>query len=161
MGRKLDDNEQAELLKGGYNQAVEFLKPKFPFPDADVDFNLKALGQDPNPVKEALRSSSAWFDLNYLELVNGKVIITDKGRELVDESSCRFTQNEKQNEAYKLAVDLCKQINRSCEAGHIGPLDRPTVERGIRSVKWNGKEFYPNPSFIQLLNENGEIMGGY
>ena len=142
---------------------MDLIRTDFQFPKADDAFNLESLGKDAEPVKLALRSTPAWYNNDHFKVENGSVVLADDLTNLVETQSSTFTTNEKQNEAYGLALGICENLNEAHRVELIGRLDTSGIERGLNLVRWDSIEqkFYPNPSFIKQIGPDGGIRSMY
>jgi len=156
----LTDEEKEELLQGGFKQAMEIMRGKYQFPKADDDFNLKSMGKDPLPTKKALVSSNALFKGYKYQVNNGNVVLTDEGRNEIVESLTVYTKNQKQNDVYQLAVDICEKINDAYEQGFVNNFDQTPISTGLKFVRFGRGErpFEPHPNYIQKIGNDGNIQ---
>ncbi|WP_417873883.1 hypothetical protein [Xanthomarina gelatinilytica] len=155
----LTDQEKEDLLQGGFSKAMEIIRGKYQFPKADDDFNLKSMGKDPLPAKNALVSSNALFKGYKYKVENGKVTLTEEGRNEIIESLTVYTKNIKQNEAFKVATDICDKINDAYEQGFVDNFDQTPISKGLKFVRFGRGErpFEPDPNYIRRVSSTGGI----
>ena len=161
--KDIDDQAKEDLLMGGFPKAMAMIRPDFQFPKADDAFNLKSMGKAPAPVQEALKSVPAWYSKDFFQVKEGRVLLAEGLADLVDQQCSTYTQNDKQNELYDIALGVCDNLNKANQSGFIGRLDTGDIERGLKLVRWDSIEqkFYPNPSFIKKIGPDGGIRSLY
>lgn len=133
LKKELSNEDKAEILKNRLDAVMAQLRDGFQFKNASDDFNIQSLGINLNPVKEAFRQLGK-FDSDILELENGFVRISEKGKNRIAQSACLYTKTEKQNEVYKMAQRLSANLNEALEKNIISKLDRPGLEQTFKII---------------------------
>lgn len=160
LGQDLNDSEIMELLKGGFDQAMVLIRKQYQFPKADDDFNLRAMGKDPAPVKLAIQGVSGCLNAYEFIAQKSKIVLIPERIEAIRESICIYTDNEFQNEAYHAAVVIAKALNDAQGKGLIDRTSCFRIETAIDLIKHGSgdRPFYPNPRHIKKIEANGRIL---
>ncbi|WP_339660010.1 hypothetical protein [Croceibacter atlanticus] len=120
LSRELKKTEKIDISSEGIDFVYKELESKFPFKDAEEDFNYKALGIDVSRVKDA--------ESKYLPFRNKYIFALDNGTFCIDEFINSkiydkfnvYTENHKQNEA----LNICKKLEENfAEATELGIID--------------------------------------
>lgn len=115
VGRKLSDEEKVDLAHYKAEAVLKMLRPNFPFPNADDEFNLNALGLKIQPLLQELRELPGIVCPTKIH--DGQLDIADNFIAEITESNTYYTQNKKQNEALKLGKDLIELLNKAEKMG--------------------------------------------
>lgn len=102
--RELTDEEKIALAHDKANLVIEILKPQFPFPNADDEFNLQALGLNIAPLLNELMNLPGIFCK--CEVENKRLIIGQTTLDEIEAVNTQYTENENQNKALALANRL-------------------------------------------------------
>lgn len=106
------DKEKIDLKDNGMAFVIEWLTPKFKFPDADRQFNLQALGIDLTPIEKYWNANrNRWTAIN-VELDNGKFFVPDIDNLPEIKKHFYYAKNERQEKAFKDALEICKALNK-------------------------------------------------
>lgn len=117
IGRLMTDDEKLRLDKDRGNFVMSVLRERFPFPNADDEFNMQALGINVRDLLNDLNTlPSIWVDV---KLDNGKLEITEATILNIKEAATQYTKNEKQNEALGIAEKIKGALNEALERGYI------------------------------------------
>ena len=109
---KLTDEQKTKLKEKGMLFVMDIVKPKFQFPDADTDFNLKALGIDLKPIQDFWDTNNKLFaSLTNLEFNNGRFVINNIDELQSIKKHYYYATNERQIQAFKNANKVCKTLN--------------------------------------------------
>ncbi len=164
IGGDLNDEDKENILLGGFDKAMEMIRAKYQFPDADDEFNLKSMGKDAEPVELALRSSKSLYRGFEYDTLNGKVILSGNGKKNIEEGACTYTKNEAQNAAFDLAKRICKNLNEAMSYGFIDSSDQTPIAQGVKLTKYSTetKNYVPNVNFLKHIDPFGGIRSsGY
>lgn len=113
LSRELTKDEKYSLYQLDSGFVFDEIKSKYPMPKADESFNLRALGIDLKPYREALNAAKVCNVSSYEFLLTGKRF--DEDKEYIKELEKTFdiyTQNEKQNEALALSKQMIELLNK-------------------------------------------------
>lgn len=159
IGGDFTDEDKENILLGGFNKAMELIREKYQFPNADDDFNLKSMGKDPEPVKLALRSSNSLYRGFEYGILNGKVVLTGNGKKTIEEGACTYTKNDAQNSAFDLAKRVCKNLNEAMSYGFIDSSDQTPIAQGVKLAKYSTdtKNYVPNVNFLKNIDPFGGV----
>jgi len=159
IGGDLNDEDKENILLGGFDKAMEMIRAKYQFPDADDDFNLKSMGKDTEPVKKALMSSKSLYRGFEYGTLNGKVTLSGNGKKNIEEGECTYTKNEAQNAAFDLAKRICKNLNEAMSSNFISASEQTPIAQGVKLAKYSNKtkNYVPNVSFLKDIDPFGGI----
>lgn len=117
---KFTKEQKDNIRDNGIYGVYDYYRPHFPFPNASIDFNLQAMGVSLSPLIEfmsRIENRPNWRGL--------PIELTDSGfYELIAEPNraklyYTYTQNDKQIEAYNLALKITDLINKAIDKGFI------------------------------------------
>lgn len=118
LKKTLTKKEIQSILKNPIehsNSVKEIIKEGFQFPNASIQFNLDAQGLSFDNLN-SLTNELPKIPLNYL-IDSGRIIVEPKQLKSIEEQSKVFTQNEKQNQIFKLAKTLKECSSKLIELG--------------------------------------------
>lgn len=113
------DKEKINLKDNGLSFVNDWIKPKFKFPDADENFNLKALGMDLTPITNYWNANAKQWNGLSVELDKGKFFIPNMDKLENVTKHYHYAENERQEKAFKEATEICKNLNRMMEKKFI------------------------------------------
>jgi hypothetical protein len=167
LGVEVSEKEQLEILENGVNSFLEIFRKQFQFPKATDDFNVKALGKEANfeQAKKEVSGIDILFKSYGIVFKNGIVEISEPGKIAIEENSKSYTQNEKQNEVYDFAVDICKKLNEAHTLGFIDNSNKYQIENNFNILKipvyGQDKSFIPNKNEILSYKNDGSKQAFY
>ena len=159
IGGDFTDKDKENILLGGFDKAMEMIRAKYQFPDADDEFNLKSMGKDAEPVKKALLSSKSLYRGYEYGILNGKVVLTGNGKKNIEEGACTYTKNEAQNAAFDLAKRICKNLNEAMSYAFIDSSDQTPIAQGVKLAKYSTdtKNYVHNHNYIKSIDAFGGV----
>lgn len=135
---KFNDNEKANLKDEGIDFVMQWLKPKFKFPDADGAFNLQALGLDVTPIKKYWDTNRQRWKGLQVAIEKGKFTIPDIEDMPEVKRHYHYAKNERQEKAFADAVEVCKSLNGLLDKGLVSGI--PTdLCKGFKYVRYGTK----------------------
>lgn len=113
LNRELSDNEKTNLQQLKSEFVTDEVKAKFPMPKADESFNLRALGIDLKPFREALKTADTLNVSSYeYKLKESRFISNEKYVSEIEKTFDVYTQNGAQNEALALSKQMIELVNK-------------------------------------------------
>lgn len=133
----LSDADKLEILQEGKEPFMRLLRLQFKFPNATDLFNVTSLGKenDFESTKAVLGNIVPFFNSYKFELVNGAVVLSEEGTKTIEAEQKFFTENEKQNEVYEYAFDLCEKLNLAKEKDYIQNSNMHQIATNIDLIK--------------------------
>jgi hypothetical protein len=141
----LPELETLEIMKLSWNEIDGKIKDTFHFPNATDDHNLACAGlaKEYYELKEFHRLNSWTFDAK---------ILSEKDIEAITESNRQYTENDKQNEAYRLSKSLIADLNRATELGLIPTVRDLLHSRGIFYIaQFTGELTIQNETLVNKI----------
>lgn len=167
LGHDLKEKEKLDILKKGRGSFIKLLKKQFKFPNATDEFNLQALGKE-NEFESVSRTMSnviSLFVAYDFELIDGKVKLSEEGQLAIEKDCKTYTSNEKQNEIFKLATDLCENLNVMHSKSFLDVSNMYQIERPIKLIRLSKepgqKKFIPDGRVISLYKSDGSMSNPY
>lgn len=159
LGNEIDDQERLSLLKNGGAYLHQKIKEQFQFPNASDQFNLESMGkvEEYEQMKKVLSNIWAAFQSFNFAVEDGKVFLSEEGKEAIITKNTHSTQNDAQTQAFKLAEKLSKDLNKAVEKNWIGNFEVEQVKRGILIINTQGKNFVPNYRKISVMRSDGSV----
>lgn len=156
---KLTDAEKHSLKDEGIDFVMQWLKPKFKFPDADEAFNLQAMGIDISPIQKYWDANrKRWRGLP-VEIDKDSFTVPDVDNLTEVKRHYHYAKNKRQEKAFKEAKEICKALNELLDKGFITGISRDlckgfdNIRFGNETNTYNSKlknQFYPNE--MRILN---------
>src|SRR5690554_6750002 len=148
------DKQKIDLKDNGMAFVIEWITPKFKFPEADRKFNLQAIGINLTPIDSFWNANrNRWKAIN-VELDKGIFIIPDMDNLPEIKKHFYYAKNEKQEKAFKDAVEICKALNKFYAKGLIVHNKWHDIVLGFEFVRFGTEsggrkhnaehKFYPN-----------------
>lgn len=162
LGSSLSDTDKLEILEKGEAPFMRLLRLQFKFPNATDLFNVTSLGKenDFEPTKAVLGNIVPLFKSYKFTLVNGAVVLSEEGTKTIEAKQKFFTENDKQNEVYEYAFDLCEKLNLADEKGYIQKSNMHQIATNIDLVKipvYGEQIFIVNHKAILSYRQDGSI----
>ena len=157
LGKAMSDQERTDLLNNGDSGLHQKIKEQFPFPNATDQINLEMLGkaQDYQQNRIVASQINAAFQSYKFTIREGKVVLTDEGKETIILKNTHSTQNDAQSGAFKLAEKIVKNLNTAREKGWINQYDVHQVKTGIKIINEIRGKFLPHYGNISKIREDG------
>lgn len=146
------DKEQRDAIRDkGLNFIREYFRPKWQFPDADEELNLRAIGIDLKPLIEfAGKKQPIWR--NYPIEQNNKGVFELAGEAEQIKRCYVYAETERQIQAHKEAVKISTLINNAVDAGLIPKNQIVKMMRfGFLTVDGQQERATPNLAEIAKL----------
>lgn len=143
------DEEHEKIRVEGDKFLKEWVKQKYPFKDADDNFNEKAIGIDAKGlVEEYFRVSPYWRNFVYEKDENGQYKL--KGEPVQVQNCIKYAETKEQQKALELAESLCVLINEATSLGLIEKryLRRIAESGFILKVELSTESMIPNKEII-------------
>lgn len=159
--------EKEQILNEGVEAFLKLFRKEFQFKNASDDFNIKALGKEDsfkNIINEitGIDSNFKSYDFNYEDNI---VRLSNEGIKKIEESFKVYTRNEKQNEVFNYASNLCEMINKGFEDGYIDSQSKYQIANFIDIIKIpvyeQKKDVIPVVNVILSYNEDGSKRNIY
>lgn len=147
INRKLTENEKLTIMREQSNGILSILRPTFPFPNADDEFNLNALG---------LRISDLLYSadripggIDYVQFVAGKAVVSEDTIDRIKKSCHYYTSNERQNEALEIGTQLASMFDKAESLGLVDGYSKHQINKiislldvpfGSTSIKLNHRQ---------------------
>ena len=129
MRTKFDNDEKIELKNNAIEFLKETLKKKYPFKEADEQFNLEAMGMSEiqNSYHSYNVNSYKWLSFNYF--LNEKGIFELEENEIKNtiETFSFYTENQNQNESLRIAEGLVSLFDEAEELGFLNEYGRQQI----------------------------------
>ncbi len=149
--------QKQKISDEGIGFINDFVKSKYKFPDADQDFNEKALGLSLKALREYYRSNHLHWE-RYPQVINKNGAFVPVEVDNLPEVTrhTKYVENQKQETALKQAQQLSKVLNKMQENGFVTPYGHGSeIENVTDLVEYVGMgetaEFKPNLHKISLL----------
>lgn len=117
LKEKLTGVQKLEVIKDGRNFVQNELRKKYQFKNADDDFNLQAMGVNPEPLYRFLKSNSIKWQSVDFEVKKDKVVLSEV--QPLIERHTYYLETERQKEAMELAQKLADVLNEANEKGFV------------------------------------------
>ncbi|MRI02095.1 hypothetical protein GH721_16240 [Kriegella sp. EG-1] len=161
LSTSFNDDEATEVLEKGFNHVMDLLRKQFQFPNATDEFNLTSMGKSIDQAKKALSASGSNFNAYGFIVKDGKVILSEEGKNEIQESAKFYTENHCQNEAFELSKILARNLNLALTKGLIENGETDRMNNMLKIVKREGNGFTPNHTVINRITENGQFRSMY
>lgn len=149
LNRALTDTEKIDIAVNKAEGLLKLYRPKFPFPNADDELNLRTLGVDLSSIIRTLNGMPTLP--NDLEVDNGQIVLSKQFHIELIESATQYTQNENQNEAFALANKIIKLLEKADQIGHLSTLNKGAISRIIPIIDFEGGKLVPNRHAIRVI----------
>lgn len=129
--------EKKQIKNNAFEFLNEFLNEIKPFKNADLDFNLEAIGmtEAKGILYDWKNKTNQWkqskFELNKLGLFE---VIESQINELKEESTS-YTTSIEQNMRLEEVKELTIRLNRAFDLGMISVYNRPSIANSIQGIK--------------------------
>jgi hypothetical protein len=128
--------QKLSIKENAFQFLNDFLNEIKPFKNADLDFNLEAIGM--NEAKGILQEwktrtnefRAYEFELNGLN----RFEVTEKQIQNAKERNTVYTDSIEQNIRLEVASELAKTLNRFFDLGMISIYNRPTIAKCIQGI---------------------------
>src|SRR5690554_1289695 len=117
LKEKLTGVQKLEVIKDGRNFVQNELRKKYQFKNADDDFNLQAMGVNPEPLYRFLESNSIKWQSVDFEVKKDKVVLSEI--QPLIERHTYYLETERQKEALEIAQKLADVLNEANEKGFV------------------------------------------
>lgn len=117
LQKKLTGVQKLEVIKDGRNFVQNELRKKYQFKNADDDFNLQAMGVNPEPLYRFLKSNSIKWQSVDFEVKKDKVVLSEI--QPLIERHTYYLENDRQKEALEIAQKLADVLNEANEKGFV------------------------------------------
>lgn len=117
LQEKLTGVQKLEVIKDGRNFVQNELRKRYQFKNADDDFNLKALGVNPEPLYRFLKSNSIKWQSVDFEVKKDTVVLSEI--QPLIERHTYYLENDRQKEALEIAQKLADVLNEANEKGFV------------------------------------------
>lgn len=117
LQEKLTGVQKLEVIKDGRNFVQNELRKKYQFKNADDDFNLQAMGVNPEPLYRFLESNSIKWQSVDFEVKKDKVVLSEI--QPLIERHTYYLETERQKEALEIAQKLADILNEANEKGFV------------------------------------------
>lgn len=166
LGTPLSETDKLDILNKGTGSFMRLLRKQYQFPNATDEFNVTSMGKEKEfePTKKALSNIVSLYAAYDFELTDGHVKLSNKGKQAIEKANKVFTTNEKQNEAYELALKVSENLNTAFNQGFIDKSDLHQIERGLKLAKLptlGGDKISPNTRFISSIRKDGGVSSMY
>lgn len=157
IGEKLTDEQKEAAYRKGMHAVKEMLKGRYPYPDADEDFNLRALGINLKDAEECHRMYfGSWAKHKQALNSEGEFEVQDIENHPEVQYCYKYTQNKKQEEALKKAKKLSDLLNDLDNDGLLNPHSKhriSDVTSGLVKIemKQGERKFRPHRDGIAIL----------
>lgn len=117
LNAKLSGKQKMEIVENGRTFVQNELRKKYQFPNADDDFNLQALGVNPERLYSFLKSNSVKWKSLAFEIKGNEIVLSEK--QPLIERHTYYLETERQKEAMELAQKLADVLNELDEKAFI------------------------------------------
>lgn len=117
LKEKLTGVQKLEVIKDGRNFVQNELRKKYQFKNADDDFNLQAMGVNPEPLYRFLESNSIKWQSVDFEVKKDTVVLSEI--QPLIERHTYYLENDRQKEALEIAQKLADVLNEANEKGFV------------------------------------------
>lgn len=143
LQEKLTGVQKLEVIKDGRNFVQNELRKKYQFKNADDDFNLQAMGVNPEPLYRFLSSNVTKLKNIHFEVKKNEVVLS-KVQPLIERNIFYLT-TDKQKDALDVAQKLVDVLNEADEKGLVFH-NFPKIKEVIKIVSNTGR-FDEKPLF--------------
>lgn len=117
LQKKLTGVQKLEVIKDGRNFVQNELRKKYQFKNADDDFNLQAMGVNPEPLYRFLNTNAIKWQSVDFEVKKDTVVLSEI--QPLIERHTYYLENDRQKEALEIAQKLVDVLNEANEKGFV------------------------------------------
>lgn len=117
LKEKLTGVQKLEVIKDGRNFVQNELRKKYQFPNADDDFNLQAMGVNPEPLYRFLKTNAIKWQGVHFEADKDEIKLSEV--QPLIERHTYYLETERQKEALEIAQKLADVLNEANEKGFV------------------------------------------
>lgn len=117
LQEKLTGVQKLEVIKDGRNFVQNELRKKYQFKNADDDFNLRAMGVNPEPLYRFLKTNAIKWQSVHFEADKDEIKLSEV--QPLIEKHTYYLETERQKEALEIAQKLADVLNEANEKGFV------------------------------------------
>lgn len=117
LQEKLTGVQKLEVIKDGRNFVQNELRKKYQFKNADDDFNLQAMGVNPEPLYRFLKTNAIKWQSVHFEADKDEIKLSEV--QPLIERHTYYLETERQKEALEIAQKLADVLNEANEKGFV------------------------------------------
>lgn len=117
LQEKLTGVQKLEVIKDGRNFVQNELRKKYQFKNADDDFNLRAMGVNPEPLYRFLKTNAIKWQSVHFETDKDEIKLSEV--QPLIERHTYYLETERQREALEIAQKLADVLNEANEKGFV------------------------------------------
>lgn len=117
LKEKLTGVQKLEVIKDGRSFVQNELRKKYQFKNADDDFNLQAMGVNPEPLYRFLKTNAIKWQGVHFEADKDEIKLSEV--QPLIERHTYYLETERQKEALEIAQKLADVLNEANEKGFV------------------------------------------